>query len=460
MNVIKFFESGQTPKTDIVYCIIDKTHLYSHNKEIIKNVSDWTIQNITIHGYSVLVSTDEDSLLKQAVQTNAKYAVVISTGTEFINGYDWFDYTEELCQESFFIAGHILDRKDFYYELHDQCYIINLNLYNELGRPSVGKVEHFSPHEQVEPLRSDDNIHGDYTPLWVHYGSDIKQYAHRAHGWNIISLGFQNNFVFKVFNDRLRKGKIHYYPEYESYFDQINFLYARQGFCNGMALYLGNSERTIPLISQEPIEQLVVPASGLNWIKYLQENGYNENTTVEFYDYSFLTLEYIRYLVENWDGNDYENFALSYYKNKFSFINAEVPYCGSINNDIDPNLWNSIRSTVKFNYRWLDLLDSNKDLSWINNSKNTVINVTNVFNYIGTATIRSVKERVYLENAFISKLQQSAPEAQIIFTRRAAEGFTDLVQNVSTPVKDLVMTNIEDLKKPTWHTSDWLNPPR
>lgn len=460
MNVIKFFESGQKPRDNIVYCIIDKTHLYSHNKEIIKNISDWTIQNITIHGYKVFVSTDEDSLLREAALTEARYAIVISTGTEFINGYDWFDYTEEYCQDSFFIAGHILDRKDFYYELHDQCYIINLNSYKSLGCPTVGKLEHFSSHLQIEPNRSNDNLHDDYTPLWVNRGSEVKQYSHKAHGWNILSLGLKNNLVIKVFNARLRNGKIHYYPEYDSYFDQATFLYARQGFCNGMALYLGNSERTISLNSKEPIQQLVVPASGLNWLKYLQENGYNENTIVEFYDYSFLTLEYIRQLVNNWDGKDYENFALSYYKNKFSFINAEVPYCGTIDNNIDSELWNKIRSTIKFNYRWIDLLDSTKDLSWINNSRNTVINVTNVFNYIGTATVRSVKDRVYLENAFIKKLQDSAPESQVIFTRRAADGFTESVQNVSTAAKHLVTTNIENLKKPTWHTSDWSNPPR
>lgn len=460
MNVIKFSESGQSPKTNIVYCIVDSTHCLSHNKEVIKNICDWTIQNITIHGYEVLVSTDEDSLLREAAKTDAKYAIVIAAGTEFINGYDWFDYTEEYCRDSFFIAGHILDRKDFYYELHEQCYIINLNSYNSLGCPSIGKVEHFSPHLQIEPNRSDDNLHDDYTPLWVNRGSEIKQYHHKAHGWNILSLGFKHNLTVKVFNNRLRSDKIHYYPKYNSYFDQANFLYARQGFCNGMALYLGNSERTIPLLSQDPIEQLVVPASGLNWLKYLQENGYNENTSVEFYDYSFLTLEYIRYLVENWDGNNYKDFALTYYKNKFNFINAAVPYCGSIEDSVDTKEWNKIRSTVNFNYRWIDLIDSTKDLSWIKNSSNTVINVTNVFNYIGTATIRSVMDRVYLENAFISKLQSVAPDAQIIFTRRAAEGFTDLVQNVSVQAKNLLLTDIEDLKKPTWHTYDWSHPPR
>lgn len=457
MNVIKFFEQHREPKTNIVYCIIDKTNLYTHNKEIIKNISDWTIQNITILGYTVLVSADEDSLLQEAATTGAKYAVVISTGTEFINSYDWFDAVEEACLEGFFLAGHVLDRKEFYYELHDQCYIINLASYKLLNCPAIGKVEHFSPHLQIEPARSEENLHDDYTPSRVSRGSNVKQYQHRAHGWNILSIGFKNNLSIKVFDDRLRNNKHHYYPEYDSYFDQANFLYKRQGFCSGAALYLGNSESVIPLNTSGNIKQLIVPASGLNWVTYLEVNGYDENTEVTFYDYSFLTLEYMKHLISSWDGNNYQDFALNYFKNKFSFVNEHIPYCGSIP-DIDVSNWTKIVNTVKFNFKWIDLLDSTADLTWIYD--NAIINVTNIFNYIGTATVRSVQERVYLENMFISKLQELAPNATVIFTRRAADGFIDSDQNRAILAKDLKLTNIEQLKKPTWHMYDWSIPSR
>lgn len=457
MNVVKFSEEHRDAKTDIVYCIIDKTDSCTHNKEQIKTISDWTIQNITILGYTVFVSVDEDSLLKEASCTNAKYAVVLTTGTEFINGYDWFDAVEEYCQDGFFLAGHILDRKEFYYELHEQCYIINLESYKSLKCPAIGKVEHFSPHLQLEPDRSNESIHDDYVPTWIKRGSELKQYNHKAHGWNIISLGLKYNLSIKPFDGRLRDNKHHYYPEYDSYFNQAAFLHQRQGFCNSMALYLGNSETVIPLPSNTIIEQLIVPASGLNWVKYLIDNGYGENTTVDFYDYSFLTLEYMRHLIQEWDGVNYKEFALNYFKNKFNFINTEVPYCGSITEDNIAD-WKHIVSTVKFNYRWLDLLNPNNDFSWVKNS--AIFNVTNVFNYIGTATVRSVKERVYLENEFISKIKEHAPNALIIFTRRAADGFVDSEQNRAIPAKDLTLTNIELLKKPTWHMYDWSLPSR
>lgn len=458
MNVIKFKENSQPSKEHIVFCIVDETNSLKENKEIIKTISDWTIQNITIQGYTVLVSTDEDALLKSASSLSATHAVVLSTGTEFINGYKWFDVLEEFCQEDFFVAGHILDRKDAYYELHHQCYIVNLNYYKQVREPRVGKMNLFCSHTQSCPQRSDENIHDDYTPLWVCSGTSTTQYQHQAHGWNIISTALNNNLKIKVFNNALRDNKIYYYPDYDSYFDQLNFLYARQGFCNGMAIYLGNSESNIN-VNIGIINQLVVPASGLNWLEYLNSSGYHNGTIVKFYDYSYLTLEYIKALINTWNGEDYSTFALNYFNQKFNFINANLPYCGDLNNNINPTVWKKIISTVKFEFYLIDLLDTTKDLQWIDNVPETLINLTNIFNYIGTATVRSVKDRVRSENSFITKLQDRVPNAHVIFTRRAADGFVESVQNVAVPAKDLQLTNIEDLKKPTWHLHDWSLPP-
>jgi hypothetical protein len=247
MNVVKFKEPYSAEKNNIVFCIVDKTDSYKSNKEIVKNISDWTIQNITILGYTVLVSTDEDLLLRTASDTIATHAVVISTGTEFINSYDWFNDVEALCNEEFFVAGHVLDRNECYYELHDQCYVINLKLFKQLNLPAVGKVSFFDSHEQSIPIRSIENFHDQHTPLWVRPGKETTNYTHKAHGWNLLSTAFKNNLVVKVFDAGLRSNKIHYYPEYSSYYDQISFLYSRMGFCNGAAIYLNNSETIIPV---------------------------------------------------------------------------------------------------------------------------------------------------------------------------------------------------------------------
>jgi hypothetical protein len=457
MNVIKFQEHDQQAKNHIVYCIIDKTSTYTHNREVIKNISDWTIQNITIQGYTVLVSTDEDSLLHTAADTIATHAIVLSTGTEFINSYDWFEYAEEYCKQDFFLAGHVLDRSSAYYELHDQCYIINLIKYKELNFPPVGQQELSSRHTTYMPTRSIDNWHDDYTPKTVAPGSRLCKYEHKCHGWNILNVAWNNNYPVLVFDSNLRDNKIHYYPEWNSYFDQINYAHTRDAFCSGLAIYLSNSEVNVDDNIVGPIEQLVVTASGLNWTAYLNKCGFTNNTVVKFYDYSYLTLEYMKHLVENWDGHNYAKFALSYFNNKFSFVGGNIPFCGSVDlPEIDHTVWNQIKSTVKFEYHLINILDSTKDINWITTDCNTVINLTNIFNYIGTATTRSVRERIYVENSFIEKLQAHVPNAYVIFTRRASDGFVNSVQNTATLAKDLKLTDITTLTKPTWHMNqDW-----
>ena len=49
---------------------------------------------------------------------------MLSTGTEFTNAQQVIDAIAKLCQDDFVVTGHILDRGDAYYELHQQCYLI------------------------------------------------------------------------------------------------------------------------------------------------------------------------------------------------------------------------------------------------------------------------------------------------------------------------------------------------
>lgn len=459
MNVIQFQEQNQQNKNHIVYGIVDHTFNYSHNKEVMKNIADWTIQNITIQGYKVLVSLDEDSLLQAAAATGASHAVILSTGTEFINSYDWFEYAEDYCNQDFFIAGHILDRAGAYYELHAQCYIINLRLYTVLKYPLVGQQELCSTHAQVSPHRSPDNWHDDYTPKWVKSGQQLQEYEHKCHGWNILRVGFAHGYNINVFDALLRDNKIHYYPEWDSYFTQINYAYNRTTFCSGTAIYLSNSETNVYDTIVGPIDQLIVTASGLNWMLYLKQYGFTCESVVKFCDYSYLTLEYMKHLVENWDGKEYSKFAINYIDTKFRFIGGNIPFCGSSElPEIDPKLWNIIKSTVKFEYHYVNLMDTTKNIDWMGHTKTTIINLSNIFNYIGTASARSVKDRVYAENSLIEKLKLNLPEAYVLFARRAADGFfTGGLQTQVTACKDLQLTEMKSLTKPTWHMNqDWL----
>jgi hypothetical protein len=461
MNVIKFQELDKEQKQSIVYCILDK----SPAQEIIKNIADWTIQNLTIEGYTVLVSTDEDSLLITAAN-DYKYAVVLSTGTEFINSYSFHEEVEKFCSATdFFIAGHILDRKDFYYELHDQCYIINLEYYKRLDTPIIGTLQYHSPHEQIEPIRSSENIHDDYTPIYVRPGTNTKHYFHKCHGWNLLRLAFENQLPVVVFDHRFRDNKKHYYPEYpEVYNKEINFVHCREAFCSGLAVYPFNSEGSNGYAIEQTFEQLVTPASGLNWIFYITNYKFSENAVVKFYDYSLPTLELLREIVE-WNGDDYTGLVRNFLDRKFKFLNQTFPYCGPQDLEREwqllqsqhnwPVMWERVKR-LKFEFHWINLLDSTKDLSWIESNVPTLFNTSNIFNYIGTASNYSVRTRVDAENVFLNNLRNHNPNTWVMFSRRAASGFINREELFPKAVTEIELTNIQDLTKPTWHyNQDW-----
>jgi len=153
----------------------------------------------------IVDDSNEDTYLK-SVAPDYDYAIVCRAGHEFINRQV---FVEEIDKDNFFIMGHILDREmlNAYYELHTQCYIINLKTYKELGCPAIGRQSFHSSHKQIQPLRSDENYHDDYTPLWVHPGSHEKSYEHKPHGWNILSIAFKHSLPVLVFNNTLRTSK-------------------------------------------------------------------------------------------------------------------------------------------------------------------------------------------------------------------------------------------------------------
>jgi hypothetical protein len=153
----------------------------------------------------LVTDNNEDELLRDA--DGADYALIYRNGHRLLDK-DLF-YFEIHKAKEFFIMGHVLDREsmDAYYELHHQCYVINLHMFRNLGKPLIGKQTLNSKHTQIKPNRSSDNYHDNYTPKWVSTGTSIKEYSHKAHGWNILSIGFMNRLPILVFNERLRKLK-------------------------------------------------------------------------------------------------------------------------------------------------------------------------------------------------------------------------------------------------------------
>jgi len=468
-NVITFNKTSQ----EIVFCIVDNTAKIKHDwtREIIKNLSDFVLSNIIQKGYTVLQGVSEEALLRESA-SKYKHAVVISTGTEFLNGDNFFKAIEKATFQDYFIQGHVADRKDGYYELHDQCYLINLSIYKKLGYPSIGSFSYYDSHEQIEPHRSDENIHDDYTPVWIKPGSSRRRYEHKWHGWNILSIALDNNLPVIVFNEDIRNNKKFYYPDYEPSFQLAHeYLYGKQIISSQAFFYPFNTEQ-YNTSNVDSINQLVTQASGLNWIDYLINNNYSKGTIVNFVDNNTFALETMKYITE-WNGEDYPQMLEDYVLSRSSFMkvsknnrlaNMDDPLttCWEYFLEQHPNwkdTWQDIKHKVQFKFTHADLV-LNKSLPiehWLEEKTNTLINLSHIFNYDPVAPFIPLQLRVNNENNLIKKIRQYMPDATIIFSARSAEGFFDSSPNhYVCQASKMPLVTIKDLTFPTWRYGEWL----
>ena len=360
-------------KNKITFCIVDDIDTYANSdiQTTIRNICDFTISNLYTKGYKVIIGKDEDVLLR-SIDTD--YAIVMSPGTEYINGTVFFDALEQLVQQDFFIAGHILDRTmyDAYYELHHQCYVINMVYYKRLQSPTVGVLEKHVSHTQLEPIRSTDNIHDEYTPTFVMPGTRRIGYANRCHGWNLLRLAFENNLPVLVFDDTIRNNKKHYYPESEQdFYKHKEYIEHKLDYCATEFVHTENTEWSRGVSGT--YQQLVLPASGTLYLDLL------DTGRVVFYDYNQRALDYWAENIKRKDDVEYV------------FVHTNLLEELSIVDYLDPKL-------------------------------KTFVNLSNIFCYEGTAAKYSLKHRMLAEGNLVSVLRRDLQSVKINFTLRAAAG--------------------------------------
>ena len=373
MNILEFNPDW---KTDIAFCFVDNTRSYQSSiREFMKNQADGTLANVYEKKWTIYQWIDEDALLRHACNKGHKWAVVFSTGTEFINGTAFFDAVQTMVKKDFFIAGHVLDRSDAYYELHHQCYIINLEKYKDLGCPVVGEQELGSKHIQYIPERSNDNIHDDYTPLTVTHGNYTRdEYQHKCHGWNILSIAFDNKETVLIFDETVRNNKKHFYPESsKDFYKNLSWAYYRLNYCHTTFVHTSNTE-TIDLPVRQ-YKQIVTPASGVWFTDYLSPGG-----KVIMYDY-----------------------------NQSSLDHWQIQY-------------------PEYKFVQCDLLGESNLLDCIDTSiPDTFINLSNIFNYEGTVFFYSLAYRKYKETDLVNRIKSMLPSATINFSLQS-----DLFDTVPT----------------------------
>ena len=373
-------------KNNTCVCIVNDIDSYTTDQQFVINRADYTISNLTGIGYNVYEHKDIDKLLRHA-SNEYQFAIVISVGTEFINGNTFF----ENHPKEYDLIAHILDGGDAYYGIHPQCFSINLSTYIDLGSPKFGNQEPFSSHVQNNPMRSYNNVHDDYLPTWVAPGKIEGKYKHKLPGWNLISAFLNQHKRIETYTSAVREGKFYLYTKGET----TSYIYQKYNYC--LTTHVHNTAtgkaNSYPRPYDTPVYELVTPAN-----KHAAKLR-SPTALVKYYDYNQTALDSV--------GGGF--------------------HCDPIN---DPE------SFVK----WLSKHDP----------QGTVIDMSNIFCYEGTAMMYSLQYRVQQENKLIALLQQELGDATIIFDQRAAEGIQSWRAETGL-VSDLQVTDFESLCLPSWH---------
>jgi hypothetical protein len=234
-----------------------------------------------------------------------------------------------------------------------------LSKFKELGRPTIGQTVLGNEHQQIAPNRTVENIHDNYTPLHISAGTEKRTYKHKLHGWNIISKVLLAGGTISAFNDNIRNSKKHYYPEHQREFlKHVSWAYARYNYCANEFVHTANSDTVRP--TDRDYEQIITPASG-EW--FTEVIAKDKLVTVIYYDYNQQSLDY-------WKQHA-------------------------------PKI-----SNVTYEFIKIDLLGVYDISLFVKDStKKTVISLSNIFCYEGTAAKYSLKHRLLAQENLVCKLR-------------------------------------------------------
>jgi len=327
--------------------------------------------------------------------------------------------------------GHILDRGDRYFEVHSQCYVVNVESYKSLPqRPAYTPV----PGRKVAIERSPENYHDDYTPLWVAPRETTVDVAEPAPGADLIDTGLHTGLNVKPFPPSVRNAKLYLYPKKPTYQGQLTNLLKRSG--PNRHRHYAFSYEPIPegLDTVGPLDYIACPANGLNVFRYLKTTGFNDGMTIQLFDINPMSLAIYERIMGDWNGLDYKGL----------FENLS-PVVRNLRTDSyweeflalfgGPGEWLRFLQRVRqqnIHMNVVDLLDIGGNFPW-NASGNAVFVASNIFDFSETGLYYNTEHRVQA----YQKLLDSLPAdtwVHTIFPLRDKRGLSRVGDESMEPV--------------------------
>lgn len=226
-----------------------------------------------------------------ALEKGHTHALFIDSGTIFSDWKEWTDLLNNYPHQG--LIGHIIWQPGTQPYLHQQCWFADIT-----------RLE-FDPESSTGPVwasRSAENLHDDYTPLWIKPGQEIEICKSDSFMHDLIAQQLADGRIVANWNNQARSLKRFLYrnDEVEDQFTEYTTLAEQQ-------LWVLNNESISPL----GVDKIVTPGSGLFWMLNVVDD---RTSQIRIIDISKSQVDFCQNLWANWNGIDYGLFAWDYIK--------------------------------------------------------------------------------------------------------------------------------------------------
>lgn len=306
----------------------------------------------TRYGYhgDVIEDSTVEGILDRACEAGFKYCLIQAYG--HIISEDWSpghwgvkDFHEAVAdrinREDFFVTGFLVGSSTVEWGLDPSCLLVDLEKYDELGRPHFDLDD--SAQIGVRPEPGPSTLYCSAAPRWLEPSaqetSDRRDGTSPLPGRGFIEAGLRHSWKVYNFDDTVLSHSIQLYPadpvareEFANCLGEGIFAYRAQerlGLTSGQRRFLDGIERqahgakhgVFPWNIESyrdvieaaadfagPVSTLYCVAAGLKPNMILHSHAIDRRTRVVYFDYSPDALEFRRRMLSQWDGMDYPRF--------------------------------------------------------------------------------------------------------------------------------------------------------
>lgn len=323
----------------------------------------------------------------------------------YVNGINVLEETINTCITSDGLIGHIMAHPEKIPYLYDEFWCMDVEVYKELGAPKW-KMDEKTVFPQFS--RSEQNFHSNYTPYYITNGEGNCECTMQCNeGVGLIKAWLENGKDIKNISKKIRDLKHHLYPEdhillsqyLESkipvtelqqelqlqFFSQVDYNHAKN------CIFLFNTDRMDFTPPKVKIDNLVAVCAAFRPYLILHRSGFDYSTKVKFIDYSQVSLDFKKWLVENWDGVDI-NYAIvefeKYYKTPVtwnypfhktfeeSYIEVQNEFGGK---ESWLEFWDNYKK-LQHEYHLIDLVENTDYIEKLLTSEQNYVYYSNLFN--------------------------------------------------------------------------------